>query len=337
MRTWMRTLFLTAVLALGMSLQTFAATAITSVSLTVSDEIKVGEEVYEDSVTVTAGGSRYYVDGVEIMNENPVWGPSDTPVIEVTLQAEEQYYFSVKASDGRVKGASYIRGRRTEDSQSVTVALRLPSLSDQVGEIEEAQWSSATVGTWSKSYNVSGYEVYLYRDGKSAGKIQDITDTSYDFASKMLRPGNYTFKVRAWNVRDKNTRSEWKEAAGTSIIDEKTAQQLYDQYGVEIPEGIDGPGELQEYLAQQNQQTGWILDHVGWWYRNSDGSYTTSNWQLIDGKWYYFDSVGYMVTGWIDWNGKSYYCNPGSGEMLVSTIVPDGTGRRVDSTGAWIQ
>ena len=58
---------------------------------------------------------------------------------------------------------------------------------------------------------------------------------------------------------------------------------------------------------------------------------------MIDGKWYFFDSKGYMVTGWIDWSGKSYYCMPESGDMLVNAMVPDGSGRRVDSTGAWIQ
>ena len=44
-----------------------------------------------------------------------------------------------------------------------------------------------------------------------------------------------------------------------------------------------------------------------------------------------------MVTGWIEWNGKSYYCNQENGDMLVSAMVPDGSGRRVDSSGAWIQ
>ncbi len=58
---------------------------------------------------------------------------------------------------------------------------------------------------------------------------------------------------------------------------------------------------------------------------------------MIDNKWYYFNSEGYMVTGWIEWNDKSYYCDPSDGAMQVSKIIPDGSGRRVDSTGAWIQ
>ena len=44
-----------------------------------------------------------------------------------------------------------------------------------------------------------------------------------------------------------------------------------------------------------------------------------------------------MVTGWILIDIRIYYCTPEYGNMLTDTIVPDGSGRRVDSTGAWIQ
>ena len=51
-----------------------------------------------------------------------------------------------------------------------------------------------------------------------------------------------------------------------------------------------------------------------WWYQNDDGSYPFSCWQLIDGKYYYFDSNGYL---------------------LVNAITPDGC--LVGADGAWIQ
>ena len=107
-------------------------------------------------------------------------------------------------------------------------------------------------------------------------------------------------------------------------------------YGNPIPEGVTEPGQVTSQVKGPGQY-GWILDQTGWWYRNSDNSYTANDWQLIDGKWYYFNSSGYMVTGWIQWNGKSYYCDPVNGDMQVSKMIEDGSGRRVDSTGAWIQ
>ena len=58
----------------------------------------------------------------------------------------------------------------------------------------------------------------------------------------------------------------------------------------------------------------WRLDNVGWWYLNDDGSWPSDGWQLIGGKYYYFNSSGYM---------------------LADTTTPDGY--RVGADGAWIQ
>lgn len=64
-------------------------------------------------------------------------------------------------------------------------------------------------------------------------------------------------------------------------------------------------------LWQPNQ---WI-NNGRWWYRYGDGSYPISKFDTINGKKYYFDNSGYMVTGWklidIDW----YYFN-GFGCMI---------------------
>lgn len=58
---------------------------------------------------------------------------------------------------------------------------------------------------------------------------------------------------------------------------------------------------------------GWVQDETGWWWRNADGSYPTSQWKEVDGKQYYFGSDGYMLT---------------------NTTTPDGY--RVDINGALI-
>ena len=44
-----------------------------------------------------------------------------------------------------------------------------------------------------------------------------------------------------------------------------------------------------------------------WWYRHLDGSYTSNDWEKIDGEWYYFAANGWMQTGWIVWKGNDYY------------------------------
>lgn len=81
----------------------------------------------------------------------------------------------------------------------------------------------------------------------------------------------------------------------------------------------------------------WILSGNRWWYRHGDGSYTKSDWEKIDGKYYYFDNAGWMVTGWKLIEGKWYYMN-GSGVKVTNAWIGnyyvDGSG--VMATDTWI-
>ena len=63
----------------------------------------------------------------------------------------------------------------------------------------------------------------------------------------------------------------------------------------------------------------WRKDSIGWWYRNSDGSYPKSKWERISDKWYYFDGRGYIIhSKWEYINGHWYYFNT-SGHMTENT------------------
>ncbi len=53
----------------------------------------------------------------------------------------------------------------------------------------------------------------------------------------------------------------------------------------------------------------WKSENGKLWYRNADGSYTRSDFQKIDGKWFYFDKDGWLLTGWQKIGGRWYYFN----------------------------
>ena len=62
----------------------------------------------------------------------------------------------------------------------------------------------------------------------------------------------------------------------------------------------------------------WIQSLDGrWWYRHTDGSYTSDGWEYINGYWYHFDSDGWMQTGWLQVNSTWYYLSS-SGAMVTS-------------------
>ena len=56
----------------------------------------------------------------------------------------------------------------------------------------------------------------------------------------------------------------------------------------------------------------WHRDSNGWWAQDSSGWYPRSQWQKIDGYWYYFNASGYMVTNqyvdgyWLGSDGTYY-------------------------------
>ena len=39
----------------------------------------------------------------------------------------------------------------------------------------------------------------------------------------------------------------------------------------------------------------WKCNEKGWWFEDENGWYPQDQWQKIDGKWYFFDAIGYMA------------------------------------------
>lgn len=77
----------------------------------------------------------------------------------------------------------------------------------------------------------------------------------------------------------------------------------------------------------------WIKDNTGWWLKRADNSYPRTQWELVDGKWYWFNNTGYMVTGWKYIDYKWYYLNS-DGSMAVNINID---GYNLGPDGAWIQ
>ena len=74
----------------------------------------------------------------------------------------------------------------------------------------------------------------------------------------------------------------------------------------------------------------WQRDNKGWWIKNSDGSYPRNEWKLVNNSWYFFDSQGYMFTGWLNISGSWYFLNTDEGSDNGKMV----TGWRIVS-GKW--
>lgn len=113
-----------------------------------------------------------------------------------------------------------------------------------------------------------------------------------------------------WETYDIGTPAAWSAMTENNVENEVSAYSV-----------IDKPGT-------------WIQVSDGrWWYKHTDGSYTTNDWEKINNQWYYFDAQGYMCVGWLNTNGTWYYLGD-SGAMQTGWIQWKGKDYYFDASGA---
>ncbi|TMR87322.1 N-acetylmuramoyl-L-alanine amidase family protein [Streptococcus pseudopneumoniae] len=76
----------------------------------------------------------------------------------------------------------------------------------------------------------------------------------------------------------------------------------------------------------------WVQAGSRWWFKHSDGSYTSNGWEKINGVWYRFDNSGWMQTGWVK-DGNWYYLD-GSGAMKTGWLKDNGSWYYLQDSGA---
>lgn len=343
MRLWKRGMTamlgasLLAALCAGNAFAAESRTKISSVTLTISSDIEAGDD--SGSVDVTTTADTYEVTDVDIVNDEGEWVSGDVPRVEITLSADDDYYFaSMSKSKVTLKGddATYVTSHREDSSSTLILTVKLDELEGSM-EIDDVNWEddNSPIARWEESSGAKSYQVRLYRGSSSVGSAVTTTNTYYNFASSITREGEYYFKVRA--VSSSSKKGDWFESdyiyVDEEMLDEiKSGSYNYVNNGSGSTSTSNSPGS--------SSATGtWMKNSVGWWYQYSNGSYPTNGWLEINNVWYCFDSVGYMRTGWIvASDGKYYYCDPtpgsNEGAMLTNQRTPDGYW--VDASGAWV-
>lgn len=225
----------------------------------------------------------------------------------------------------------------------LSVAGAVTSLaSTRLDTVEGVYWDEEdkALAVWDEVEDAYQYQVYLYCDESKVAEIK-TKKTQYDFGRKMTKSGDYMFRVRALAKGKSYRDGYWSEYSDALYIDKDFAE-LMENGGV-IDTNNSGPGAKHDGSGATKASSvvyraEWMQDNIGWWYRREDGSYPANTWwqDPADGIWYYFNEQGYMVTGWIDWNGSRYYCLP-SGAMATGENIIDGVVYHFDGSGALMQ
>lgn len=301
----------------AMSIYAASRKAITSISLSIDADIMPGTDIGAEEIEIDTKSDRYSVDDYMVSNHGSVWSADMVPEIQVTLTAQDNYYFkSIPKSKIGIRGDGEItKGSIKDSSSTMVLTIQFPSLKTVVPEIEEVKLSEEGIATWKAVSNAGKYEILFYKNGTAA--ITPVVSNTNSFNCRQRfgkGSGSYSLKVRAVNAHDESRKGKWKES--NTIIVSKEKAETFRQY----PDGGSGS---------------WKQEEDGrYWYERADGSYPQNAWEELSGLWYFFDSDGYMKTGWIEWKGKSYYCME-TGEMLKDADTPDG--QHVGSDGAKIE
>lgn len=302
---------------------------ISSVYLTIEADYddEDDEDIENMDLDIYTDDDTYYVDDYEITGIS-----SSNPVVEVTLIAEDEYYFSVSSDDIELDGedAELSSKSTRNDKETLVLKLKLTDISTEIdsNDLGDVTLDTDGVGYWDDVGDAKKYEVRFYRGStRLDDEVITTKNTEYYFGSMITKNGSYYFKVRAISVDDEE--SDW--------VDSNTLYFSYD------PEGTDptnfysgGKYDKETYNDDKDDSRdekdddtedasyasyGWIWDGTGWWYAYEDDTYPASEWVFIDENWYHFDANGYMQTGWLLDGGRYYYLNPVSDGTLGRMIV----------------
>ena len=188
-----------------------------------------------------------------------------------------------------------------------------------------------------------------------------------DFAKLTAKPDSgYCFA--GWYDKDGNCVSKELEFR-FRVLEEQNFTAKFTVRGAS-DSGSDSSDDSDDtsYIPKRGVTGKWIKNEKGWWYQRIDGTWPHDEWCELEylgrKEWYYFDKNGYVVSGWLKWNGCYFYLNPISdgwfgrmetgwkkidgkwyylepvsgqnkGHLFVNTVTPDGY--KVDSNGAWME
>jgi len=304
-----------AVLSAAFCTNAFASTKkINSVTIHVEGNIQVDEKIGEENLDVTASADHYSYEGYEVQNVGFRWSIEDTPVIKVTLTADDDYYFYItQASQVTVIGGTYVSAERADSSTTLIVEISLTPLANQVTKIGSAAMTDDGVCTWSASDGAGSYEVKFMRNKATLGGTQTVTGLTFDGGSLMTKAGPYHFMVRPVNKNNTAVKGVWVDSNTVSISDDQAKMHVASN--------------------QQVQSAGsWETDGTVWKFRLPDGTYPANAWRAINNEWYYFNADGTMFTGWLQSGEKWYYLDPVSGAMVKNTVID---GYQIGIDGTW--
>ncbi|WP_252232476.1 cadherin-like beta sandwich domain-containing protein [Clostridium sp. ZBS15] len=178
------------------------------------------------------------------------------------------------------------------------------------------------------STNATDYSIYK-NDGKKNYKGKDI----------LLSDGITKIYVKTYESKsdaddDKNVKKEYRITVKKSLEDNKnSSNEISDESSWNLEQYKDDEVKNENNLLSKfdnkvlndTKRNQWVMVNGLWQYNNYMGNTIKDEWthDTSKDKWYFLDSYGNMVTGWLNKGDKWYYFDS-NGEMVTGWRSIDG-------------
>ena len=342
---WMVSAALASAMLMVMAGNVYAAKyddPITGVELELDYELATG--LTKDDIKVDCGTSG--IDSVSVTSvTNTNYGKRPQVTIKVKADTSDGYYFDKEdASEIRQEGfwsisgseAEFKSGKRTSNN-TATVTVQLPKIGGDdrsTLNVDNVAWEGDSgVITWDAADDADSYTVRLYK-GDSRKTVVTTSNDYYDFSSLIRQYGTGSYYVSVKGKASQYSAEDWTDSEEFEVTDDNI-NSVNGGYS----RGGSGSGSGSSNPTGGSSGGAWLTDANGRWYINANRTYTTNNWQQIDGYWFYFDERGYVKTGWLKspTSGLWYYLSPDQepiGHMMTNAYIGQ---YYVDANGVWRQ
>ncbi|MDO4940025.1 MAG: hypothetical protein Q4E54_08730 [Lachnospiraceae bacterium] len=288
-----------------MAFPAFASKAIKSLTLSVQYSEYEQEDPDDDSgIKITVSG-QCFVQSYDVTNQQQVSEQGAKPEMVITLEANEDYYFSItKASQMQFNGCTYKSAKRQDSSSLLVVTVTVDQVKYTIGDIEEIKLAEDGRAMWEHVDKASSYEVRVFRNDRFIAS-EVVTSEAFSLAQYLTRAGDYKIRARGIHHIDANVRGDWVESNDIIISEEQATIN-------------------REALAAAESAGEWIQDAKGWRFKLPDGTFVTCAWRKINNEWYYFGADTYMQVGWVQYDGSWYYMDTTLGSMWYNRKSPEG-------------
>lgn len=317
---------------------------ITSIGIYINQDISAGELLEDINLNIgntndkginvyTSSDDRYTISNISIIKttnrelkigDRVKFKLSLTPLTKGDIEYNFKGHYS--KSNISVRGGELISTNKKDGE--LTLTLSTNPIKGRLDAPENALWGDKLGrAVWDGINNSNvAYDIILKRGGTELVAIRDYRGTSIDLYPYMTIKGRYAFKVRSVAYSDNQKKyasnSEYIQSDELYIEEYEVSDGRGKYYNTDNSDNSIGPGQNKpgSITNINNEKVGWIKENDIWYYKYPDGSYHKSSWAYINNKWYLFDDLGRMQTGWQQRNGSYYYLNNPNGDMQTGWL-----------------